>query len=162
MAGWQTANRVDLSGPFTAGTNTNANESPKPPANVEAGYRQTIGNPGGPGINTVRTILEIFDSAATAESALTQTTQGYEATGYTKVIDPSAVGLPADAAAREGSSVQVAPDFAQGTVNQGIAFIWRRGNLLLIQIDGGDSGWTPEAAQNWVDDVNSNATSAAG
>jgi hypothetical protein len=162
MGYWQPATRQDLTGPFAVDTNTNAKEAPKPPANVEAGYRQTIGNPGGPGINTVRTILEIFDSAATAESALTQTTQDYEAIGYTKVIDPSTVGLPAGAVAREGSSVQVAPDFAQGTVNQGIAFIWRRGNLVLIQIDGGDSGWTPDAAKKWVDDVDSNAKSAAG
>lgn len=161
MAGWETASRPDLTGPFTATSNTSPNEKPMPPSNLQAGYRQTIGNPGEPGLNTVRTILDLFQSPDDAESAKAATIQQYVGIGFTKTVDPTAAGLSPDAAAREGSNVQTAPDFAQGTASQAVVFLWRRGNLLLIQIDGGDSGWSVDAAAKWVTSVDSNARGAA-
>ena len=130
-----------------------------PVAGAQAGYRQTIGNPGGPGPNTVRTILELFDSPSAAKAAVSTTVKGYEAAGYTQVLDPASLGLGPDAVARSGSNVQTAPQFAQGTVKQGVVFVWRSGNLLLIQIDGGDTGVTLEAAAKWVALINTNAKS---
>ena len=130
-----------------------------PVAGVQAGYRQTLGNPGGPGVNTVRTILELFDSPSAARAGVSMTVKGYQAAGYTQVLDPSSLGLGPDAMARLGSNVQTAPQFAQGTVKQGLVFVWRSGNLLLIQIDGGDSGVALEAAAKWVASVNTNAKS---
>jgi hypothetical protein len=157
MAGWQTATRSDLTGPFTTTTNTNPQERPVPAAGVMAGYRQTIGDPGAPGFDTVRTILELFDSPAAARAALPATVRGYEGTGYARVVDASALGLGPETAARSGSNLQLAPQFAQGTVKHGLVVIWRSGNLLLIQIEGGDSGVTIDAAARWVDAVNANA-----
>src|ERR1700687_2259260 len=100
MAGWQTATRTDLTGPFTSTTNTNQGETPRPLSTLVAGYRQTIGNPGGSGVNTVRTILEIFDSAATARAAIGTTVSGYEAIGYSQSVDISKLSLGAEAVAR--------------------------------------------------------------
>ncbi len=76
IAGWQTATRPDLTGPFTATTNMNPHENPTPVAGLRAGYRQTIGDPGAPGLNTVRTILELFDSPAVTTAALATTLKG--------------------------------------------------------------------------------------
>lgn len=159
MAGWQTATRPDLSGPFTVTTNTNPQESPAPAASLRAGYRQTIGDPGGPGINTIRTVLELFDSPSDAQAALRTTVSGYESAGYNEQVDASGLGLGPDAAARSGVSAPTAPQFAQGTVKQGMVLVWRSGNLLLIQVVGGDSGVTLEAAAKWVQLVQANAQS---
>ena len=159
MAGWQTATRPDLTGPFTGTTNTNPQENPKPAPGLSSGYRQTIGDPGGPGLNTVRTILELFNSAGEAQGALGPTLKGYEFAGYSQVADASRLGLGPDAAARSGSNVPAAPQFAQGTVKQGLASVWRSGNLVLIQVVGGDSGVTTDAAAKWAQVVNGNAES---
>jgi hypothetical protein len=158
---WQTATRPDLTGPFTATSNTNPNELPKPPSNLQAGYRQTVGNPGVTGLNTVRTILELYKMPTEAQAAVSPTVQAYEAIGYSSVVDPTAAGLESGDFARLGTNVPVAPQFAQGTATKGVVFVWRKGNLLLIQIDGGDSTWTTTAAKQWVTDVDSNAQAAA-
>jgi len=157
MVGWQTATRPDLTGPFMAATNTNPQENPAPATGLQAGYRQTIGDPGAPGVNTVRTILELFDSPAVTRAALAATVKGYEGAGYTQLVDPSALGLGPETAARSGSNVPVAPQFAQGNVKQGIVVLWRSGNLLLIQVDGGDSGVTLDTAARWIGPVNASA-----
>lgn len=157
MAGWQTATRPDLTGPFTSATNTNPKENPPPVGGLQAGYRQTIGDPGAPGLNTVRTILELFDSGADTAAALAATVKGYEGAGYTQIVDPSALGLGPEAAARSGANVPTAPQFAQGTVKQGLVVIWRAGNLLLILIAGGASGVTIDSAARWIAAVNASA-----
>jgi hypothetical protein len=157
MAGWQTATRSDLTGPFTPTTNTNSKENPQPVATMKTGYRQTIGDPGGPGVNTVRTVLELFDTASLAQAALSTTVSGYEKAGYTQELDISALQLGPDATARSGVNAPIAPQFAQGTGKQAIVFIWRSGNLLLIQMAGGDSGVTLDASTRWVQFVQTNA-----
>lgn len=157
MAGWQTATRPDLTGPFTATTNTNPQENPPPAAGLKAGYRQTIGDPGAPGLNTVRIILELFDSPALTSTALTATVKGYEGAGYTQVVDPSALSLGPESTARSGANVPTAPQFAQGTVKQGLVVTWRSGNLLLIVIVGGDGGVTIGTAARWIAAVNAAA-----
>ena len=72
-----------------AATNTNPQENPAPTAGLQAGYRQTIGDPGAPGV-TVRTILELFNSPAVTRAALAATVKGYEGVGCTQLVDPSA------------------------------------------------------------------------
>jgi hypothetical protein len=156
MSGWQTATRADLTGPFTATTNTNPQENPQPVASFRAGYRQTIGDPGGRGVNTVHTALELFDDASSAYVAVLATVASYAAAGYTQQLDISSLGLGPDATGRSGVDVAIAPQFAQGSVKKGMAFIWRSGNLLVIQVDGGDSAATPLEATKWVESVEAN------
>jgi len=157
IAGWQTATRPDLTGPFTATTNTNPQESPPPAAGLRSGYRQTIGDPGAPGVAAVRVTLELFDSAALASAALAPTVRAYEGAGYTRTLDPSTLHLGPEAAARSGANVAIAPQFAQGAVAQGLVVVWRSGNLLLILLAGGDGGVTIDAAARWIAAVDANA-----
>ncbi len=46
---------------------------------------------------------------------------------------------------------------AVGNVKQGIVVLWRSGNLLLIQVDGGDSGVTLDTAARCIGPVNASA-----
>ena len=157
MAGWQTATRPDLTGPFTLTTNTNPQESPQPVASLKAGYRQTIGDPGRAGLNTLRTVLELFDSPASAQAAVSATVSGYESAGYSRRLDASSLGIGPDAAARSTASSAGAPLSSPGTARQGIVVVWRSGNLVLIQAASGESGVTLESATKWVQLVQANA-----
>lgn len=157
MAGWQTATRPDLTGPFTATTNTNPQESPLPAPGLRSGYRQTIGDPGAAGLSTARVVLELFDGPALAGGALTATARGYEGAGYTRVVDPSPLHLGPEAAARSGANVPIAPQFARGAAREGLVVLWRSGNLVLIVIAGGDGGVTIDAAARWIAAVDANA-----
>jgi hypothetical protein len=157
MAGWQTATRQDLTGAFDATSDTNPQENPKPVPGVQSGFRQTIGNPGTTDVNVVRTILELFAGPSEAQAALAPTVSGYEAVGFTEVVNTFSLGLGADIAERSGSSVPIAPQFAQGTATKGVVFVWRSGNLLLIQVVGGDSDLTLDAATKWIQTVIGNA-----
>jgi hypothetical protein len=157
IAGWQTATRADLTGPFTPTMNTHSEEKPQPVASVKAGYRQTIGLPGAQGVNTVRTILELFENVSSAQAALSTTVSAYEKVGFTQKIDIAALQLGSDAVARSGTNMPIAPQFAQGSGKQATVFIWRSGNLLLIQVVGGESGVILAASVKWAQFVNTNA-----
>lgn len=156
IGSWQTATRADLTGPFTAAVNTNPAESPPPVAGVENGYRQTIGNPAGGGISIVRTILELFRSSAEVSPALDATLESYKLAGFTFSVDSASLGLGPGAAARLAANVQIAPEFASGYARQALLTLWRSSNLLIIQICGGDSGVTLDAALRWADMVRDN------
>jgi hypothetical protein len=157
VAGWPTATRTDLTGPFTPTTNTSSQENPQPVASARAGYRQTIANPGGPGVNTVRTILELFDNASSAQAASSTTVRAYEKLGYTQRIDIAALQLAPDAVARSGTNVPIAPQSEKGSAKQATVFVWRSGNLLLIQVVAGDSGVTLAGSVKWAQFAGTNA-----
>jgi hypothetical protein len=164
MAGWQTATRPDLTGFFALNANTNPGERPALPDGLAAGYRQTIGNPGAPGVDTVRIVLDLFPGADLAQAAAISLRQGYQDLGYAAAVDATLVGLQATDAALEGTDVFVAPEFAQGTAAKACVFIWQRGNLVLVEIVGSaaDRSWPLAAARPWVEDVLSHAAATAG
>lgn len=68
MVGWQTLSRPDLTGPFTSTSNATSDDLPPPIPSFKAGYRKTLGNPGGAGVTMLGTSLELFDSAAAASA----------------------------------------------------------------------------------------------
>ena len=157
VAGWPAATRADLTGPFTPTTNTHSQENPQPVASMKAGYRQTIGLPGAAGVNTVRTILELFDNVSSARAALSKTVSAYEKVGYTQRLDIAALQLGPDAVARSGTNAPIAPPSEKASAKQATVFVWRSGNLLLIQVVGGDSGVTLAGSVKWALFVNMNA-----
>ena len=153
--GWQTATRPDLTGPFTATLNTGSDE--RPPvvtAGFVAGYRQTIGNPGGTGANMKRTQAMIY--ASNAESADGEASYGkaFRALGYSDVLDPG--GLPPGMHAAMGRNVPV----GQGSSIVAVAFSWVVGNLVVIHIVGGDAALQVGQARNSALLVASNLPSA--
>jgi hypothetical protein len=155
MAGWQTATRDDLTGPYTATTGNSPNERPPvAPNGFVAGLRQTIGSPGATGIDVVRVSAEVFVTPTLAGSAISAYRQGFRQIGFT--TEMNAADLPESAFALTGHDVQVAPDFALGTATQGFVFVWQVANIAVIVRVGGTASSLPSQAMPWANLVESN------
>lgn len=155
IAGWQTATRADLTGPYTLTSNVNPGEKPAiDSAGFVAGQRSTIGNPGGTAINVVRVSAEVFTSPDAATAAMQYYASALAALGYTN--SASGAGLPSPSAAVWASNGFIAPQFASGSAPKAFAFVWTVRNLLIVVRAGGDGNATNDEALQWAVLVNSN------
>ena len=161
IAGWQTATRTDLSGPYTPTNHTNPGE--KPPiatSGFVAGQRETIGAPGVPGLNVLRVAAEAFTSARTASAAMQYYVGAFASLGYST---PASTGnLPSPSSAVFAANGFIAPEFAMGTATKVYAFAWRLDNLIIVVRAGGDTSTTNEQAIRWASIVNMNVPKRSG
>jgi hypothetical protein len=72
-------------------------------------------------------------------------------------MDIAALQLAPDAMARSGTNVPVGPQSDKGSAKQATVFVWRSGNLLLVQVVAGESGVTLAGSVKWAQSVGTNA-----
>jgi hypothetical protein len=155
IAGWNTATRADLTGPFTPTANTNVNDEPAiESGGFVGGYRMTIMSMTFPRLHAVRISAEVFASAAAATAAQQYYVSAFTSMGYT---NPASTGnLPDTSWAMSATNGFIAPEFAVGTAPKVYAFVWRSGNLLITVRAGGDETLTATDGLQWASLVNSN------
>jgi hypothetical protein len=155
IAGWQTATRPDLTGPYDLTNNTNPTDQPGVAGRgFIAGRRMTIGMPGSHGIDVVRVDAEIFTSSDTASAAMQYYASSFTKLGYNT---PASTGnLPPTSWAMWATNGFIAPQFAMGVAPRVYVYVWRVDNMVTSVRAGGESTATNANGLQWASLVNSN------
>lgn len=70
---------------------------------------------------------------------------------------PVVTSGPASSAVAPSHQHEPAGEPSADASKKGIVVLWRSGNLLVIKVDGGDSGVTLDTAARWIGPVNASA-----